>query len=198
MKTSKEEIVQAATKLFIRKGFHGVNLTDIEGAVGITRGGLFYHIDGKEHIYRESLARYIILVDEIEAKFNALSTDSLSSFIDQYVALLDKTASNLSKLLEPASYFGYFSFFLLAADDQPELVKKFDKINADQLKLWQTNIANAIQSGEVKSDVDAESTAQLFRNATFGMYYNNSVNGKGLQTKQLKKMATQLYDLIKK
>lgn len=198
MKTSKEEIVQAATKLFIRKGFHGVNLTDIEGAVGITRGGLFYHIDGKEHIYKESLARYVILVDEIEAKFNALTADSLSSFIDQYVALLDKTASNLGKLLEPASYFGYFSFFLLASDDQPELVKKFDKINADQIKLWQNNIAKGIETGELKSDIDAEAMAQLFRNATFGMFYHNSVNSKGLQTKQLKKMVAQLYDIIKK
>jgi hypothetical protein len=114
------------------------------------------------------------------------------------VSLLDKTASNLGKLLEPASYFGYFSFFLLAADEQPELVKKFDKINSDQTKLWQNIITKGIEKGEIKGDVDAESMAQLFRNATFGMYYNNSVNSKGLQTKQLKKMVTALYDVIKK
>ncbi|MDR3704321.1 MAG: TetR/AcrR family transcriptional regulator [Paludibacteraceae bacterium] len=198
MKTSKEEIVQAATKLFIRKGYHGVNLTDIEGAVGITRGGLFYHIDSKEHIYKESLNRYLILVDEIEAKFNALTAESLTSFIDQYISLLDKTATNLGKLLEPASYFGYFSFFLLAADEQPELVKKFDKINADQIKLWNNIIAKAAENGEIAKDADVESLALLFRNATFGMFYNNSVNSKGLQTKQLKKTIGALYDLIKK
>ena len=197
MKTSKEEIIKSSTKLFIRKGYHGVNLTDIEGAVGITRGGLFYHIDSKEHIYKESLSRYLIMVDEIEAKFNALKAETVSDFIDQYATLLDKTSSELAKLLAPTNYSGYYSFFLLAITEQADLVKKFDKINADQVKLWQNIIQKGIEKGELKNDIDAESIALLFRHSSFGLSYISSVN-KGLQAKQLKKMMTALYDSIKK
>lgn len=197
MKTSKEEIIRSSTKLFIRKGYHGVNLTDIEAEVGITRGGLFYHIDNKEHIYRESLNRYLILVDEIEARFNALKADSVKDFIDLYNSLLEKTMADLSKLLAPTNYSGYFSFFLLAITEQEDLIKKFDKINADQIKLWTNMIQKGIDKGELKKDLEADAVAQLFRNATFGMCYFSSVN-KGLQPKQLRKMTATLYDTIKK
>ncbi len=197
MKTSKEEIIRSSTKLFIRKGYHGVNLTDIEAEVGITRGGLFYHIDNKEHIYRESLSRYLIMVDDIEAKFTSLKAENLKDFIDQYTSLLEKTMSDLSKLLAPTNYSGYFSFFLLAIAEQGDLVKKFDKINADQIKLWTNAIQKGIDSGEIKKELDADTTAQLFRNASFGLSYLSSVN-KGLQTKQLRKLMSSTYELIKK
>lgn len=197
MKTSKEEIIRSSTKLFIRKGYHGVNLTDIEAEVGITRGGLFYHIDNKEHIYRESLSRYLIMVDEIESKFTSLKANTLKDFIDQYTSLLEKTMSDLSKLLAPTNYSGYFSFFLLAITEQEDLIKKFDKINADQMKLWTNVIQKGIDGGELKKDLEADVAALLFRNASFGLSYFSSVN-KGLQPKQLRKMMTSLYELVKK
>lgn len=197
MKTSKEEIIKSSTKLFIRKGYHGVNLTDIEAEVGITRGGLFYHIDNKEHIYRESLTRYLIMVDEIESKFMALKADSVKDFIDQYTSLLEKTMSDLSKLLAPTNYSGYFSFFLLAITEQEDLVKKFDKINADQVKLWTNIIQKGIEKGEIKKDLEADAVALLFRHASFGLSYMSSVN-KGLQPKQLRKIMATLYECVKK
>jgi len=197
MKTSKEEIIKSSTKLFIRKGYHGVNLTDIEAEVGITRGGLFYHIDNKEHIYKESLNRYLIMVDEIEAKFTSLKSESVSDFIEQYASLLEKTMSDLSKLLAPTNYSGYFSFFLLAITEQADLIKKFDKINADQVKLWTNIIQKGIDKGELKKELDPEAVALLFRHASFGLTYMSSVN-KGLQSKTLRKMMATLYENIKK
>ncbi len=197
MKTSKEEIIRLSTKLFIRKGYHGVNLTDIEAEVGITRGGLFYHIDNKEHIYRESLNRYLIMVEEIESKFTSIKTDTVKDFIDQYSSLLEKTMADLSKLIGPSNYSGYFSFYLLAITEQDDLIKKFDKINADQVKLWTNVIQKGIDGGELKNDLEADAVALLFRNSSFGLSYMSSVN-KGLQPKQLRKMMATLYDNIKK
>ena len=197
MKTSKEEIIRLSTKLFIRKGYHGVNLTDIEAEVGITRGGLFYHIDNKEHIYRESLNRYLIMVEEIESKFTSIKTDTVKDFIDQYSSLLEKTMADLSKLIGPSNYSGYFSFYLLAITEQDDLIKKFDKINADQVKLWTNVIQKGIDGGELKKDLEADAVALLFRNSSFGLSYMSSVN-KGLQPKQLRKMMATLYDNIKK
>lgn len=196
MKTSKEEIVQAATKLFIRKGFHGVNLTDIEGAVGITRGGLFYHIDGKDDIYRESQTRFFLLLQENEEKFLSLKTETFASFIEEYANLVDKMASDLKKLLDPHPYGGYFTFFHLVCTDQPEFLKKFDKMHADQIALWKGALQNGIINKEVNKDIDVDTIAHLFRESYLGLAYTQSAN-KGIQAKQLKKQFTVLYDLIK-
>lgn len=49
----KEQIVQAATRLFAEKGYMGTGVREIEEAVGIQRGALYYHIGNKENLLYE-------------------------------------------------------------------------------------------------------------------------------------------------
>ena len=46
----KEEILDAAEKLFAAKGFDNTSTGDILDAVGIARGTLYYHFKSKEEI----------------------------------------------------------------------------------------------------------------------------------------------------
>ena len=46
----RNEILDAAQKLFIEKGFDGTSTNDILKAVGIARGTLYYHFHSKEQI----------------------------------------------------------------------------------------------------------------------------------------------------
>lgn len=197
MKTSKEQIIQAATRLFIRKGYHGVNLIDLEASVGIMRGGLFYHIEGKEHLYKESLKRYFELVEAVESHFKVLLSSSFIGFIEQYLISMEKTIVYLTEYLDSDAYFGYLSFFLLAANEDPTLIEKFDQINAAQIEVWKKALQQAIRKGEVRANIDVASVATLFRNAGVATFYDNSLNGKGLQLHQLRKMMRSLYEMIK-
>jgi AcrR family transcriptional regulator len=43
-------IVEAATELFRRKGYHGANTRELAEAAGITKGALFYHVGHKEEV----------------------------------------------------------------------------------------------------------------------------------------------------
>ncbi|MFB7091061.1 TetR/AcrR family transcriptional regulator [Streptomyces sp. NPDC056296] len=51
--STKRRIVQAATRLFAEKGYLGTGVRDIEDAVGIRRGALYYHIGNKENLLFE-------------------------------------------------------------------------------------------------------------------------------------------------
>ncbi len=51
--TRRREIVAAAAGLFRAKGFRATTMEDIGGAVGLLRGSLYYHIDGKEKLLYE-------------------------------------------------------------------------------------------------------------------------------------------------
>ncbi len=46
----KKEIMDAAERLFMEKGFDGTSTNDILAAVGIARGTLYHHFPSKEHI----------------------------------------------------------------------------------------------------------------------------------------------------
>ncbi|HEY6641300.1 TetR/AcrR family transcriptional regulator [Povalibacter sp.] len=45
-----EAILQAATELFNRKGFHAASMQDIADLVGIKKGSLYYYVDTKEEL----------------------------------------------------------------------------------------------------------------------------------------------------
>jgi AcrR family transcriptional regulator len=54
----KNEILDAADKLFNQKGFDGTSTNDILEAVGIARGTLYYHFKSKEDIMDSLIDRY--------------------------------------------------------------------------------------------------------------------------------------------
>ena len=49
MKT-KEKILATATKVFNEKGFSSVNLKELAGVLGISRGNLAYHFKNKDEL----------------------------------------------------------------------------------------------------------------------------------------------------
>lgn len=54
----KNEILDAADKLFTQKGFDGTSTNEILEAVGIARGTLYYHFKSKEDIMDSLIDRY--------------------------------------------------------------------------------------------------------------------------------------------
>lgn len=48
---SREKIMNAAQRLFARRGFEGISIRDIAKAVGMTTASLYYHFPSKEEIF---------------------------------------------------------------------------------------------------------------------------------------------------
>ncbi len=46
----KKEILEAAVRLFMQKGYINTSMDDIAEAVGLTKGGLYHHVDKKEDL----------------------------------------------------------------------------------------------------------------------------------------------------
>ena len=52
---SKDEIIAAASKLFVEKGFEKTTMEDIANALDIYKGSIYYHIRSKVEIFYEIL-----------------------------------------------------------------------------------------------------------------------------------------------
>jgi AcrR family transcriptional regulator len=46
----KAEILRTAAENFCAKGFHGTSMSEIAKAVGLTKAGLYYYVEGKEEL----------------------------------------------------------------------------------------------------------------------------------------------------
>ncbi len=54
-----DEIMEAAVKLFAKKGYHATSISDISEAVGLGRGALYYYIMSKEDLLWEIHNRHV-------------------------------------------------------------------------------------------------------------------------------------------
>ena len=152
--STRESILNVATRLFGRFGFHKTSMDEIAKIARKAKGSLYYHFASKEDLFRE------VIVTEIGNLKNQLSiivnNPNLSAFEKLKRYLIKRmevlhTATNYHETIK-ADFFEHFHFV--------------DDIRAE-LDVWETEnfkkiILQGIDSGEFILDVEADVTADVF------------------------------------
>jgi TetR/AcrR family transcriptional regulator, cholesterol catabolism regulator len=98
----KSEILEEASKLFHKKGFHGTSVEDLAAASGVSKATLYYHTKNKEQILYDIHERFMQegfrLLSEIEAA-TASSTEKLTQFFVAQCRLTDKHQSDIAVVM---------------------------------------------------------------------------------------------------
>ena len=48
---TRQEIIQAATRLFIHQGYHGTSMSQVAQAAGVSLSGIYNHFPSKEALF---------------------------------------------------------------------------------------------------------------------------------------------------
>ena len=56
---TREHILATAEGIILQRGYSGTSIEEIIGAAGITKGGFFYHFDGKNDLAKSLILRYL-------------------------------------------------------------------------------------------------------------------------------------------
>jgi len=83
LKTTKEEIVLEALRLFSERGFEAVSTSMIAQRLGITKGALYRHFDSKQAIFDEIINRMFEL-DEKQANKNNVPAKEIQADEEAY------------------------------------------------------------------------------------------------------------------
>jgi AcrR family transcriptional regulator len=79
--SSRERILASAEAIILQKGFSGTSIDDILDRASITKGGFFYHFDGKPGLAEALVERYLehdyALFGQLNATAAELSEDPL-------------------------------------------------------------------------------------------------------------------------
>jgi AcrR family transcriptional regulator len=82
---TRARILDAAEAAVLDKGFAATSIEELIAAVGITKGGFFYHFKDKGDLAQALLVRYVerenTLFDELFARADALNEDPLHGFL---------------------------------------------------------------------------------------------------------------------
>ena len=191
----REKILLKALELYMIEGYANVSITDLQSALNMGRGTLYYYFKDKDELFQEVVDEFLIkpkqraldkvkdtatIPEMIEAMLSYL--DQLREFRDQ-VENKNINTSNVVMVM----YTAYTRF--------PELYKKARKMYERELSLWIQAIKNSLRAGAIRGDVPVEITAHMFLHIKDGWDPGRS----GVMNFDIfPQQYNYLYDLIKK
>jgi AcrR family transcriptional regulator len=145
-----EGVLAAAVQVFTERGYDGTSMDDLSKAIGLSKSSLYHHIEGKEHLLRLALERAVEplhAVVEEQAALTGRAVDRLAYVIRREVQVLAEQLPYVTLLLR---VHGNTETERWALDQR----RAFDKVLTAMVQ-------QAIDEGDLRSDLDATTTARL-------------------------------------
>ena len=195
MKETREFIIDEAYKLFLTQSYEAVSISIISNAIGFTKGALYHHFRNKEELFRAVIDKHFPLTN--------MSLDVEKISLREYT---DECIDHVNKLLKETvtsnEAFTPVNFLALIADSfrhYEGFAEKKSLIIDKDVEKAKVIIKNAIERGEIRSDIDISVVASQYLSLSIGLagdfMRNNSVES---AIKSLKDQLTQLYNLLKR
>lgn len=192
----REKILLKALELYMVEGYANVSITDLQAALNMGRGTLYYYFKDKDELFQEVVDQYLI-----RPKHRALErvkdtatlpemidtmlyyTNQLKEFYDQ-VENKNINTSNVVTVM----YTAYSRF--------PDLYRKARRLYERELNLWIQAIKNSMRAGEIRGNVHIETVAHMFLHIKDG--WDPGRSGAPMNFDIFPEQYNYLYELIKK
>ncbi|MDR3563100.1 MAG: TetR/AcrR family transcriptional regulator [Negativicutes bacterium] len=158
---TKGNIIIAALRLFVLRGYKYVSLIDVANEVGVTKGGIYHYFSSKEELLWVATQH---LFDRLEEKHNQLSRDSknfkdylsailveqqVEHYIDDTLGIKGDLRANFARL------------FLETIDNYPEIQNRLDRSRIAVCCAIEQRLKLAEDSGEIRNDLDTDIIAAI-------------------------------------
>jgi len=161
--SKREEILDAAVRVFGRHGFHFTRMVDVAREAGIGKGTIYEYFSSKNDLLSAAFNRYMHMIRQDMETLLAGPHSPVEKIrlIIQHV--LDTSAQNPDLILV------FFDFWIHSVHDGDQQEINFKTIYAEYRELTRVLLQEGIARGEVRHDVPAN-TAALFVSAIEGTF----------------------------
>jgi TetR/AcrR family transcriptional repressor of mexAB-oprM operon len=95
---TRQDILDAAEALFLRKGVAHTSLDEVAKSAGVTRGAVYWHFRNKAHLFHELLSQVRLPTEQMARQLNnSQRTDPLQVLHDHCVNALESLLNNPHK-----------------------------------------------------------------------------------------------------
>jgi len=137
------EILEAARKVFARKGFNGATVDDIAEAAAVAKGTVYLYFPSKRDIYLAALKRGLTtLIEETKRNVAAAASpaDKLRAFISTRLQFADENRD-----LAPILQVEFANLGL------PQSHKEFRQLYLEQVNTLRSVLDEAVRQGQVRA-----------------------------------------------
>ncbi len=189
----KENIILAALRLFLLRGYKNVSLIDVAKEVGITKGGIYHYFGSKEELFHAGIcylfdyfgARYTEFLSKektFRGTLSLLFSGEQEVFIERLLNIKrgDYRANNASLALEVMHNF-------------PEIQERIDRGQLELRDIIREKLQMAQETGEARRELDAQVVATIVLSVSSGL----NILGKKLNTPEMsQQILNSLWQLI--
>ncbi|MDR1707105.1 MAG: TetR/AcrR family transcriptional regulator [Prevotella sp.] len=198
-RNTRDFILLEAFKLYATKTYEQASFTELEEKTGLTRGAIMYYFKTKEILFTEVCDKFLLkessILDKLEVKANEVS--SLNHFISEYISIVSDLKEYMKNLGIKNYNKAFINVTLQATFYYPSFEIKASKWQTMQIYLWKNMIKKAIQSGEIRSDIDCDVVADLFEDVYCGISYAGLVYPDGIDINRLQNALKFVYNSLK-
>ena len=155
-KEKRALIIEAAAKVFARRGFSGTLMADIAVEAGIGKGTLYEYFDSKEDLFF-AVFEWFVQATEAEAKVSISALGGSAS--ERLNALSDSLMSSWAQMKDMYSLVMEFWSASASSQMRERFKQAFKNGYSDFRQIVSALIREGIQGGEFQPEVDAESVA---------------------------------------
>jgi AcrR family transcriptional regulator len=192
----REKILLKAIELYMIEGYANVSITDLQAALNMGRGTLYYYFEDKDELFQEAVSTFLI-----QPKSRALDRVKDGASIPEMIEAMIYYLGQLRDVHEQVdnkniNTSNVVNVMFTAYSKFPELYKKARKLYERELNLWIQAIKNSMRTGDVRGDVHIETIAHMFLHIKDG--WDPGRTSGPMNYEILFDQYNYLYELIKK
>lgn len=200
---TKEHILEISLLLFLQKSYKAVTLNEIVKKTGMSKGAFYHYFDSKQALFEEVVKFYF--ENELTNGYGTYNRGSLKEFYGDFLLHLEERVSFFKKINPSKNAEPYFNEYFLVFDALthiPSFKERLNEHNEKELLVWESVIAQAKETGEIKSKVSNKNLAKMFMymgdgNLIHSIFQNKKTSEIKEVMKELNVIWDELYGLLK-
>lgn len=160
--SSRERILACAEEVILQKGFSGTSIEDIIDRAAVTKGGFFYHFDGKPGLAEALIHRYLeqdeALFDDLNAQASELSEDPLHRLLI-FLKLLSEKLGSMAQT-HPGCLVASFTYESQQFRDDIREMVRYGMVRWREMIVAQLEDVN--REYRMETEVPLETIADMF------------------------------------
>ena len=129
---TREHILATAESIILQRGYSGTSIEEIISKANITKGGFFYHFDGKNDLAKNLILRYlnndVVFFTELADRARSLTEDPLQQLLI-FLKLMAEAMEDLPDT-HPGCLVASFAYEAEQFDDEVR------ELNAQGVRSW--------------------------------------------------------------
>lgn len=164
---TRDKIIEQTFILLLDKGYDGVSISNIQSALGISRGLLYHYFGSKEALFFETIKHNFITNFKVDLELiGSYNIDQMAQY------MVEKHQILLRDVLRGAPIIKYDFLCYRAMQQSGSLAALYRRVRDDELHGWLLALNNSRQCGMLNPGFELSVLARQFVYAVDGVWFS--------------------------